>query len=82
VDAYLNATWDVAPDVTMRIETVHQLTDLGAVVTFTSCGTSQNGFSALWRGINVLTVEGDLISRGEIFDETDLDAALARFDKI
>jgi hypothetical protein len=81
VDSYLNATWDVAPDVTMRIETVHQLTDLGAVLTFTSCGTSQNGFSADWRGINVLTVEGDLISRGEIFDEAGLDAALTRFDE-
>jgi hypothetical protein len=82
VDSYLNATWEVAPDVTMRIETVHRLTDLGAVVTFTSCGTSQNGFSADWRGLNVLTVEGDLVSRGEIFDEADLDAALARFDEI
>ena len=82
VDSYLNATWDVAPDVTMRIETVHRLTDLGAVVTFTSRGTSQNGFSAHWRGINVLAVEGDLISRGEIFDETDLGTALARFDEL
>jgi len=82
VDSYLNATWDVAPDVTMRIETVHRLTALGAVVTFTSRGTSQSGFGAHWRGINVLTVEGDLISRGEIFDEDYLDAALARFDEL
>ncbi len=27
-------------------------------------------------------VEGDLISRCEIFDEADLDAALARFDEL
>jgi hypothetical protein len=79
---YLNATWDISPDITMRIEAVHRLTDLGAVVTFTSCGTSQNGFSADWRGLNILTVEGDLISRGEIFEEADLDAALARFDEL
>ena len=82
MDSYLNATWDVAPDVTMRIETVHRLTNIGAVVTFTSHGTSQNGFSAHWRGINVLAVEGDLISRGEIFEEADLDTALARFDEL
>ena len=45
-------------------------------------GTSQEGFDAEWRRINVLTVEGDLINRGEIFDEADLDAALARFEEL
>ena len=29
-----------------------------------------------------MTVEGDLINRSEIFDEADLDAALARFDEL
>ncbi len=28
------------------------------------------------------TIEGDLISRCEMFDEADLDAALARFDEL
>ena len=32
--------------------------------------------------IAIFTVEGDLISRCEIFDEADLDAALARFDEL
>ncbi len=32
--------------------------------------------------IELLTVEGDLISRCELFDEADLDAALARFDEL
>ena len=32
--------------------------------------------------LNLLTVEGDLISRCELFDEADLDAALARFDEL
>ena len=32
--------------------------------------------------VDLLTVEGDLISRCEIFDEADLDAALARFDEL
>ena len=30
----------------------------------------------------MLTVEGDLINRCEVFDEADLDAALARFDEL
>ena len=32
--------------------------------------------------IAILTVEGDLINRCELFDESDLDAALARFDEL
>ena len=32
--------------------------------------------------IDILTFDGDLISRCEIFDEADLDAALARFDEL
>ena len=45
-------------------------------------GTSQEGFDAEWRVIDILTVEGDSINRCEIFDEADLDAALARFDEL
>ena len=29
-----------------------------------------------------LTVEGDMVSRCELFDEADLDAAIARFDQL
>ena len=61
---------------------MHRLTDLGAVVTHMANGTSQEGFDAEWREIDLLTVEGDLISRSEMFDEADLDAALARFDEL
>ena len=32
--------------------------------------------------IDLLTVEGDLINRCELFDEADLDAALATFDEL
>ena len=39
------------------------------------------GFTAEWRMIYVVTVEGNLIARCEIFDEADLDAAFARFDE-
>ena len=61
---------------------MHRLSDFGAVVTHTAYGTSPEGFDAEWRMIQVLTVEGDLISRCELFDEADLDAALARFEEL
>ena len=40
-------------------------------------GTSQEGFDAEWRRIQLLTVEGDQIDRCELFDEADIDAAFA-----
>jgi DNA-binding SARP family transcriptional activator len=80
--AYLRATWDVAPDFRMYIEAVHRLSDVGAVVTNTMHGTSHGGFEAEWREIAAMTVEGDLFNRSELFDEADLDAALARFDEL
>ena len=33
-------------------------------------------------GIHLFTVEGELLSRCEIFDEADIDAAIARFDEL
>ena len=80
--AYIRAGWDLAPDISIYIEAVHRLSGLGAVVTHVRHGTSQEGFDAEWRVIDLLTVEGDLISRCEVFDEADLDAALARFDEL
>src|SRR5262249_40220333 len=44
--------------------------------------TSHGGFDAEWRTLNVLTFEGDMLSRCELFDETDLDAAIARFEEL
>ena len=64
------------------IEAVHRLTDLGAVVTDSLSGTSQDGFDAEWRMVNLVTFEGDLMNRSELFDEADLDAAFARFDEL
>jgi hypothetical protein len=58
------------------------LNSLGAVVTCTARGVSHEDFDAEWRMIDIFTVDGDLINRCEIFDETDLDAALARFDEL
>ena len=45
-------------------------------------GTSQDGFDAEWRQIVILTVDGDVINRVKLFDEADIDAALARFDEL
>ena len=80
--ASLHASWDLAEGFTLYIEAVHRLSDLGAVFTRSSDATSKAGFDAEWRAIDLITVDGDRISRGEIFDESDLDAALARFDEL
>ncbi|OBJ37747.1 hypothetical protein A5630_04075 [Mycolicibacterium mucogenicum] len=80
--ASLHSVLEMVPDVRVCIEAVHRLSDCGAVVTVAVTGTSPEGLSAEWRVIDVLATEGNLISRGEIYDETDLDAALARLDQL
>jgi hypothetical protein len=80
--AYLGATWDLVPNATWYVEAVHRLSNLGAVVTHTATGTSQDGFDAEWREITVVTVDGDLFSRCEMYDEADVDAAIARFEEL
>jgi hypothetical protein len=80
--AAIRAIWDLTPDLSTRIEAVHRLSSFGAVVTNTAYGTSPQGFAAEWRVVDLVTVEGDRISRDEFFDEADLDAALARFDEL
>jgi hypothetical protein len=79
---YLRAGMEDMVDNILYVEAVHRLTALGAVVTHTAKGTSLEGFDADWRMIDVFTVEGDLISRCELFDEADLTAALARFEEL
>ncbi|OMC56764.1 hypothetical protein A5747_05800 [Mycobacterium sp. IS-836] len=80
--AFIGAAWELERDICNRIENVHRISKFGAVVTRVSSGTSQDGLRAEWRSIDVLTVDGDLVNRFEIFDEADLDAALARFDEL
>ena len=82
VTAYIGATYDVAPNVKGHLEAVHRLGDLGVVVTEVVAGTSQEGFAFEWREVALFAFEGDLVSRFELFDEADLDAALARFDEL
>ncbi|MCV7436618.1 AAA family ATPase [Mycobacterium seoulense] len=82
LNASLLSLWQLTTDLTFRIEAVHRLTDLGMVCSHVAHGISQDGFDAEWRGIEVQTVDGHLINRCEIFDEADLDAALARFEEL
>ena len=79
---YVRGGWDFVSDISFRIEAVHRMSNLGAVVTHTGRGTSQEGFDAEWREIHVVTIEGDRFNRSEMFDEADLDAALARFEEL
>ena len=78
----MRATWDLAPDLSVYIEAVHRLSDLGAVVTQAVSGTSQDGLRRRVAEIVLVTVDGDLINRCELFDEADIDAAIARFDEL
>ena len=80
--AYVRAGWDLDQHINTYVETVHRLTNLGAVTTHASYGSSREGFDAEWRGVDLNTVEGEMVSRSEVFDEADLDVALARFEEL
>jgi hypothetical protein len=80
--ASIRAIWDLTPDIGIYMEAVHRLSDVGAVMTHTSRGISNQDFVAEWRLIAIFTVDGELINRCEMFDEADLEAALARFDEL
>ncbi len=79
---YLSAGWDLKQTARNYVEVVHRLSDLGAVWTDVGQGVSDEGFDAEWRTVDIMAVEGDMVNRCEIFDEADLDAALARFDQL
>ena len=79
---YLRAGWDLGHDPKSYVEAVHRLSDLGAVVTHTAYATSPEGFDAEWRRISLLMTRGDAFSRSEIFDEADLDTAIAKFEQL
>ncbi|MDQ1539662.1 MAG: hypothetical protein QOH29_388, partial [Actinomycetota bacterium] len=80
--AYLRAGLEPDQDINVYIEAVHRLADPGAVFTYAAHETSREGFDAEWRGATLMTVEGEMISRSEVFDEADLHTALARLDQL
>jgi hypothetical protein len=51
--AYIRAAWDDTSDFSMYIEAVRRLSNLGAVFTQAARGTSQQGFDAEWRGVDI-----------------------------
>ena len=82
LSAAIEALWEQTSDISIYMEAVHGRSDRGVVVTNTARGVSHEDFDAEWRSVNVFTVDGDMISGCEMFDEADLDAALARFDEL
>ena len=81
--AYIRAAWeDLTPQATLWAEAVYRLSHLGAVVSHAAHGISREGVDAEWRMVALIAVDGDLLSRCELFDETDLDAAIARFEEL
>ncbi|OBK24095.1 hypothetical protein A5634_04280 [Mycobacterium asiaticum] len=78
----MRGIWDVTPDLSIHITAVHRLSDLGVVATYVAHGTSPDSVEAEWRFVNLLVIEGDQINRCEVFEEADLEAALARFDEL
>ena len=81
-DKYMHASRNLTPDLYMYVESVHRLSDDAAAFTHAARGTSQDGFTADWRIVDVLTIEDGRGKHCELFDEADLDKALARYDEL
>ena len=79
---YFRAGFELDQDIRTYVEVVHRLNELGAVCTHAGHGVSREGFDAEWRGVDLLTVDDDMVNRCEVFDEADLDAAIARFEEL
>ena len=80
--AYVRDLWDDAPDIHIYVEAVHRLTDCGAVSAKRHMGLRNTASRPNGGRMRFLTFDGDLLSRCELFDERDLDAALAKFDQL
>ena len=53
----IRAGWDLDQDLNVCIETVHRVSELGAVFTWEGHGTSKQGFAAEWRGVELMTTQ-------------------------
>ena len=76
---YIRAGWDLDQNLNIYTETAHRLNDLGAVFTWAGHGTSHEGFVAEWRGVTLMTVDSEMVSRMEVFDE-EISTPRSRFD--
>jgi hypothetical protein len=68
-------------DIQAHVEVVHRLNDTGAAITHSVHGTSHEGFEFELRIVDIFLIDGNAVSRCEMFDEADLDVAIARFDE-
>ncbi len=80
--AYIHDLWADSPNINIYIEVVHRLSNLGVVISQAAHATSQQGFEAEWREHSIFMFDGEKISRCELFDQDDLDAAIARFEEL
>ena len=80
--AFISDVFDQTSDISIYMEAVHRLSDLGVVVTHTARAISNEDFDAEWRMITIFTIDDNAVTRTETFDEADLDTALARFDEL
>ena len=80
--AIVTTSKNITPESAAISKSVHALSDLGAVFTTGLFGTSPEGFDAEWRIVKLQTVDGDRMNRCEMFDEADIDTAIARFDEL
>ncbi len=76
------AAWGLAQTGRIYMDEVHRLNEAGAVVTHTAQGTSKEGFDAEWREVMLIAFEHESVCRCELFDESDVNAALTRFDEL
>jgi hypothetical protein len=73
--------WELVPDARYRAAAVHALDAHGAVINLVIEGTNVHGNELQWSAIDVITfVSGE--TRLEVYEENDLDAALARFEEL
>ncbi len=79
---FVRASFELVPDIRNYVETVHRLNATGAVVTRVATGgaSREGSVGGEWRCVTLVAVDGTRISRVEIFEETDLQPALARFE--
>ena len=80
--AYIHALWDDAPDINVYIEVVHRLSNLGASSPRRRMAPRNRASRPNGGRLGLFTFDGDLLSRCEIFDDADLDAALAKFEEL
>ena len=79
--AHIRAAWEALPDIGICVVAVYRLS-VGRGRYLGRHGTSRDGFEAEYQEDRILTVDGDLITGFEMFDEEAVDAALARFDEL